>query len=232
MVMLHGLATRWQIFRPLVPTLSEKWHVYALDLRGHGKSAWVPGVYDITGFVDDTVSFLQGVVKEPAVLVGHSMGGWVAAEIAAAHPEMVRATILIDTAIYPQRYPDDAILTNLFGITVEQLRARISRSSGVLPKALRDLDPDILKSYLQGDLVGDFNADTLLPRVSCPVLLLQGHGAAGGLMTDDDVERSRAHLPEMRHVAFPDAGHWLHIQESDRALTEIDRFLQPLRKEA
>jgi pimeloyl-ACP methyl ester carboxylesterase len=178
--------------------------------------------------VDDTLSFLQGVVKEPAVLVGHSMGGWVAAEIAAAHPEMVRAIVLIDTSIYPQRYPDDALLTNLFGITVEQLRARTSRAGGVLPKALRDLDPDILRSYLNGDLVGDFNADTLLPRVSCPVLLLQGNVDEGGLMTDEDVERSRLHLPEMQHVAFKEAGHWLHIQESGRALEEIERFLNPL----
>jgi pimeloyl-ACP methyl ester carboxylesterase len=145
---------------------------------------------------------------------------------------MVRSIVLIDTSIYPQRYPDDAILTNLFGITVDQLRARTSRSgSGVLPKALRDLDPDILRSYLDGELVGDFNADTLLPRVSCPVLLLQGNVAEGGLMTDEDVERSRPHLRKMDHVAFTNAGHWLHVQESGRALAEIDRFLQPVLEE-
>jgi hypothetical protein len=50
-------------------------------------------------------------------------------------------------------------------------------------------------------------------------------------MTDEDVERSRPHLRKMDHVAFTNAGHWLHVQESGRALAEIDRFLQPVLEE-
>ena len=45
LIMLHGGAWRWQEYLSLIPSLSQRWHVYAMDLRGNGKSGWVPERY-------------------------------------------------------------------------------------------------------------------------------------------------------------------------------------------
>ncbi len=45
LVMLHGGAWRWQEYLSLIPSLGQRWHIYALDLRGNGRSGWVPDKY-------------------------------------------------------------------------------------------------------------------------------------------------------------------------------------------
>jgi pimeloyl-ACP methyl ester carboxylesterase len=223
LVLLHGLATRWQIFKALIPRLRSDWHIYALDFRGHGKSGQVAGQYTVAHFVTDTVSFLESVVREPAVIFGHSMGGWIAAAIAAQQPHLIRAVILCDTAIFPDSVPNDEILMDLFGVSASALRDG-SAGTSAWPQSLRELDPDVLTGYLDGKLIQGFDAEKLLPRISCPVLLLQGNVAHGGLMTDRDVARARLLLKDMRHVFFADAGHWVHVQEGERVLQELGEF--------
>ena len=94
--MLHGLGRTWQDFAILIPKFSPRWHVYALDLRGHGKSGHVPSGYSSAGYAAEIVGFLQDLVTEPAVLYGHSMGGVATMHVAAEHPNLVRAVILGD----------------------------------------------------------------------------------------------------------------------------------------
>jgi pimeloyl-ACP methyl ester carboxylesterase len=96
LVLLHGGSGRWQYSIAILPAVAERWRVYAPDMRGHGKSAWVPGGYHMNGFADDIEAFLLGVVGEPAVLYGHSLGGQVAVQTAARRPGMVCGLIIGD----------------------------------------------------------------------------------------------------------------------------------------
>lgn len=99
LVLLHGLGRRWQVFLPLIPSLSLRWHIYALDLRGHGKSGRIPRGYRGTQYSEDVIRFLREQVNEPAVLLGHSLGGMAAMWVAAHEPELVKAVILGDNLI-------------------------------------------------------------------------------------------------------------------------------------
>lgn len=99
LVLLHGLGRRWQVFLPLIPSLAPRWHIYAPDLRGHGKSTHVVRGYRVSQYADDIVRFLTEVVTEPAILFGHSLGGMVSMWIAAHHPDLIRALILGDNVI-------------------------------------------------------------------------------------------------------------------------------------
>jgi pimeloyl-ACP methyl ester carboxylesterase len=96
LILLHGLPSRWQEFLPILPALCLRWHVYALDLRGQGKSGRVPGGYQAKHYVDDVISFLNNQIDEPAVIFGLSAGGAVAFWAAAKCPERVRAVIAGD----------------------------------------------------------------------------------------------------------------------------------------
>src|SRR5262245_53026388 len=92
-VVLHGGAGSWRSGIGLIELLAERWHVYAPDFRGHGLSGRVPGRYVLRDYATDTAAFLERVVREPAVVYGHSLGGEVAIMVAAQHPPLVRALI-------------------------------------------------------------------------------------------------------------------------------------------
>ncbi|HUW09808.1 MAG TPA: alpha/beta hydrolase [Anaerolineae bacterium] len=99
LVLLHGFTGRWQGFLPLLPVLSLRWHVYAPDYRGHGKSGRVGGKYLPDDFVSDLAAFLERQVIEPAVVFGHSYGALFALRLAERLPETVRALIIGDTSL-------------------------------------------------------------------------------------------------------------------------------------
>lgn len=99
LVLLHGGGGRWQIFLPIIPHLSIKWHVFALDLRGHGKSGRISEQYRPEDYAVDIIKFLQNPLNEPAVIFGYSLGGLVALIVAAQIPDRVRAIIVGDSPI-------------------------------------------------------------------------------------------------------------------------------------
>lgn len=103
LVMLHGLGRRWQVFLPVIPALSLRWHIFAVDLRGHGKSGHVARGYHGPQYSEDIAQFVRACVSATPVLFGHSLGGLVAMSVAFHHPELVRALILGDSVIVARR---------------------------------------------------------------------------------------------------------------------------------
>jgi pimeloyl-ACP methyl ester carboxylesterase len=99
LVVLHGGSARWQYGRQLLEALAPRWHICALDLRGHGRSGWVSGRYHLRDYAGDIVAFLREVVREPAAIYGHSLGGEIALMAAASYPEGVRALIIGDSPL-------------------------------------------------------------------------------------------------------------------------------------
>lgn len=104
LMLLHGGGDRWQNFLPLLPYLTLKSHIYALDLRGHGKSGRVPGQYRPEHYVSDIVAFLDRQVAEDVILFGHSLGGWIALMAAVEREEKVRGIILGDPPLCMERF--------------------------------------------------------------------------------------------------------------------------------
>jgi pimeloyl-ACP methyl ester carboxylesterase len=57
LVLLHGVTSRWQTFNPIINEFINRWHIYALDFRGHGKSGRTPEKYGLRCHYNDTVKF-------------------------------------------------------------------------------------------------------------------------------------------------------------------------------
>jgi pimeloyl-ACP methyl ester carboxylesterase len=98
LVLLHGLTDRWQYFLPIIPHLSLRWHLYALDFRGHGRSSRSPP-YRYYEHINDAIRFLEKVVNEPAIIFGASMGGGISLMVAGKRPDLVKAIIFGDASI-------------------------------------------------------------------------------------------------------------------------------------
>jgi lipase len=95
-VCLHGVCAHGMRFRRLAEEhLVDRFHVRALDLRGHGRSAWEEP-WTIEQHVEDVLE----TVEEPAAWIGHSFGGRLVAEIAARRPDLVERAILLDPALW------------------------------------------------------------------------------------------------------------------------------------
>ena len=85
MVLIHGLGARWAAWDPVIDQFAEKWHVYAVDLRGHGDSGRVPDSYAFVDYPTEIMEFLRDVVGQPAFLVSHSLGAVTATRTPAAY---------------------------------------------------------------------------------------------------------------------------------------------------
>lgn len=118
LVLLHGVTGRWQTFSHLVPFFTPNYHVYACDLRGHGKSGHVPGGYTSEGYASDINQFIQQIVKQPAAVFGHSLGGRIAIHLAASYPKRISAIIVGDTPLTPLSSQGDSVkpFIRVFGL--------------------------------------------------------------------------------------------------------------------
>ncbi len=96
LVFFHGVTRRWQSFLPLIPALATRWHVQALDHRGHGLSSRTAPEYLVRDYVRDAVAFVREQVQGPCVVYGHSLGAMVAATVAAELPSLVFGAVLED----------------------------------------------------------------------------------------------------------------------------------------
>ena len=151
LVLLHGGGDRWQYLLPIIPSLVMRWHVYALDLRGHGKSGRVPGQYRPEHYAADIMAFLKRQPPEPVILFGHSLGGWIALLVAMELPEQVRALILCDPPLCTERW-----------VTIEGSEGSIAQYRALQHLVSSGLSVSALASALADLPVGVSGQDTPL----------------------------------------------------------------------
>ncbi|MBM4160217.1 MAG: alpha/beta fold hydrolase [Ignavibacteria bacterium] len=96
-IFIHGFPFNHSMWDPQMKALPNHFRAIAYDVRGHGESDVVDGQFTIEFFVDDLIALLDHLVIERAVLVGLSMGGYIALRAVERHPERVRAMVLCDT---------------------------------------------------------------------------------------------------------------------------------------
>lgn len=256
-VLLHGIGRSWRDFLPVLPAFG-KWHVFALDLRGHGKSGRAADTYRSGAYSADVIDFLKNKLQEPAVVFGHSLGGIVAMRVAADLPERVRAIIVGDSVLSRDTLAH-SMYQELFsglhkivvdGGSVEEKARRLARLEirvpglpeaipiGDLPgnesdlqewaHCLHMLDPAAIQSTVEGRTLSDFDADSVLAQIRCPALILQANPELGGLMSDSAVEKIKSHLPQAEVVRFRLLGHALHTQRAQPVREAVEKFLSSI----
>ena len=100
LLLIHGQMGAWEDYAGVIPQLSENWHIYAIDVYGHGESSHEEELYylDVNG--DDLIWFIQNVIKKETVVSGHSNGALTAAYIAAYGGELVKGVVLEDPPVF------------------------------------------------------------------------------------------------------------------------------------
>ena len=147
-MLVHGFTGAKEDFTDFLEPLAERgWHAVAPDLRGHGASDH-PGdeeSYSLAIMAADLLALADALGWGSFVLLGHSMGGMIAQQLLLAHPERVRALVLMDTTHGPIDWvePD-----------TRELAAAVVREQGIPAlmealKLLRDEDPLMTPAFLR-----------------------------------------------------------------------------------
>jgi len=244
LLLLHGITERWQTFLPLIPYLTPKWQVYALDLRGHGQSGRVENSYRIIDYAQDIVCFLESQIGKGAVILGHSLGALAAMYTAANQPKQVKALLLVDPPLHLQHTPLKDIPNGpyeAFKQVVEILRTSQSRQAiqqalvkhfpeGDLEahraraEVLSQLDPGALAMSLENHHLDRIDLDALLLQIECPTYLIQGNPKRGAALLDQDVDRALGLLRYWNHISILEGGHMLHHSHPEAVSNVLDDF--------
>ncbi|WP_344322405.1 alpha/beta hydrolase [Streptomyces macrosporus] len=236
---LHGTFGRGSVFARLARDLAGRARIVAPDQRGHGLSDRAAD-YGRDGFVEDAAHLLRALDLGPAVVLGHSLGGITACQLAARHPESVSALIVEDVGPVMRR-PEIAhpILDvrgwPTTGRTREELARRIE-AAGVpdsgyfMRSAVRDgdrwrllFDWDDMMAVQEGG-IGDWWPDWLAS--TCPALVL--HGGRSTLLPAWLAREMVERRPRTELVTFPSAGHWIHDDDPDGVARAVAGFLAAL----
>ena len=101
LLLIPGQTESWWGYEQAMPLLAEHFQVYAVDLRGQGRSTWTPGRYTLDNMGNDLVRFLDLAVGRPAVVSGLSSGGVLSAWLSAyARPGQVRGAVYEDPPLF------------------------------------------------------------------------------------------------------------------------------------
>ena len=99
LVLLHGGLGSGEMFGPVLPTLAEHHQVIAVDLQGHGRTADIDRPIDLRLMADDVAALIDHLGLEGADVVGYSLGGGVAWQVAIRHPEKVRRLVAVSANV-------------------------------------------------------------------------------------------------------------------------------------
>jgi pimeloyl-ACP methyl ester carboxylesterase len=101
LLLIPGQTESWWGYERAMPLLAEHFQVYAVDLRGQGRSTWTPGRYTLDNMGNDLVRFLDLVIGRPAIVSGLSSGGVLSAWLSAyARPGQVRGAVYEDPPLF------------------------------------------------------------------------------------------------------------------------------------
>ncbi|SHF64960.1 alpha/beta fold hydrolase [Streptoalloteichus hindustanus] len=237
---LHGAYGRGRVFLGLAERLGPDYRVIAVDQRGHGRSDH-PADYGREGFLRDAASVIEQLGLAPAVVLGHSLGGINAYQLAARRPELVSAAVVVDIGAeisvpqdteilgLPRHFPTLAALLAAIGQAV-----RLGVVEHFTESAAEDEhgwhflwdaeEVDQVKRNVRGAWWDDWAGGAQ------PVLLVRG-GDSPLISPQHGAEMVRRR-PGAELVTVEGAGHDLYLSHGDQFAALVRTFLDRLPRRA
>jgi pimeloyl-ACP methyl ester carboxylesterase len=252
LVMLHGVLGRWQDFAGMIPHLTETWHVYAIDFRGHGESDRAPGgsEYTLRDLVGDISVFLRDELpdEEEIVMVGFSAGGLASIPLAAAFPERIRGVVALEPALMMRNssvtaFPvsQEIAWAHHAALTAGSFDELVAMCREVIPEAddatitlfaerLDKADPRLSDVGLIDQTLQGIDLDAVIRDVRCPMLIVRGDQSLGSVVRDEDIAWAQEHNPQVRAVHVPGGGHGIFLEQPEAVMEHTLAFLDELKR--
>jgi len=240
MLLLHGWCCDGSDWAWMIPALAAHHTLIVMDARGHGRSLSASD-YGFDALVGDVEAILLATTDQPAVVVGHSMGGAVLSGLALRRPDLVRALVAVDPSYgHPPEFAERvAELTGFMATHPANAAEVVSGAFGAWAGAGAPefLGPFLSRramameaSAISGTLVGlgEFpvspreTGGPLLAKRTCPVLSF--HSIPGSA----EWEAGTFSHPKSQAVPMTETGHWLHIERAPAITARIIFWLTAL----
>jgi esterase len=242
---LHGgnqSAHTWDV---VCLALSRRYHCVALDQRGHGDSEWSYELdYRPEAHARDVEQLADRLGWRAFVVVGMSMGCLNALQFAGTRPQRLAGFVAVDAGPYIESAGGQTIVdfvernkshTTLDAFVEAAMRFNTRRAPELLRHSLRHTVREMADGSYQwradrrhkvevGDILNWLaGARELLPRITCPALVVRG--AASNVLTDEGMRRFARELPDGEHVTIQNAGHTVQGDNPKDLIAALDAFL-------
>ena len=230
-LLTHGFAASSHMFAQTVPAIATDHTVITWDMPGHGRSEAIddPGQYSVRGFLDEMLRLLDAAGAERAVLLGHSLGGYLSLDFALAHPDRVLGLVLVDTG---PGYRNDAARDGWNDMATDYAANLERRGLDGLPAGAE------LSKGMHSSAVGlahtarnvltqrDAHVIDGLPTIGAPTLVVVGE------LDEPFVKGSHymaSKLPDATLAVIDGAGHAPPVTHADEFNRVLRTFLEGLR---
>jgi esterase len=247
LLFLHGGALTAHSWDFVCRELRARYRCLALDQRGHGDSEWSPELdYGVDAHVRDIAGVVAVLELGRPVLIGQSLGAINALSVAARHPDLPAALVLVDAAPWvrrdgARRVADfvlaPAELPSVEDFVERAVRFNPRREPALLRRSLRHnlrRLPNGMwtwkydRRHLSSERFDEFAAslpelERLIPEIRCPTLVVRGEES--DVLTGADAQRLASALPNGRAVSVPGAGHTVQGDNPEGLAAELREFL-------
>jgi pimeloyl-ACP methyl ester carboxylesterase len=232
LLFVHGWCCDYTYLMPQIERFQSDHRVVAVDLRGHGASDAPVQSYTMRSFADDLAWLIEQLDLGEPVVIGHSMGGTVAMELAARYPGLVTAVVAIDSSLLPTEAARKSVLTELVpglrGPDYQAVMRRFLEQTMFLPADDRELLAQVADQmerapqYVMTSAAEDmFTRDAAAISAACRAPLLFITEAA----PRSDLEQLRELCPQVVIGQTVGAGHFMQLLIPDQVNAMIARFL-------
>ena len=234
LLFIHGLGSSGRDWEPQVPYFSARYQTLTCDLRGHGRSSRPPGPYSIEQFARDVLVVLRQRDALPAHVVGLSMGGMVALELAAHNPERLRSLTVVNSSVDVRLqtwrdvwfYVTRRVAVQILGmervgqLIAQRLFPNNARLQQTFVERWRWNDK---AAYLHSvDAIMGWSVADRLPRITVPTLMVSAEHDYTPVAAKN---RAVAHLPNAELAVVEGTRHALPAERPDAFNALLEDFL-------
>ena len=243
MVLVHGYGSNWNTWGRVVDKLAAEFHVFAVDLRAMGRSGSYGKGSSRQTWADDIAAVIPKLSDEPVYLIGHSLGGWVTAAVAAAHPELISKAILVEPysgansevrkearkrpaeerGLRAQQIRDARTPEDLIPAVTEQYAGASEDSIKRIAVMWFQMDPALEEGPVSSR-EDEEPFDDMFSSIKCPTLMINGASDKGGILSEEESERVAGLIPDIRVLTWPKVGHSPHIARNHDFIRATKRF--------
>lgn len=236
LLLIHGLGSSSRDWEKQVPVFETSYRVITFDLRGHGRTDKPPGPYSIGMFAGDTAALIRELEVAPVHIIGISMGGMVAFELAVNYPEMLCSLTVVNS------YPEMRVET--IGEHLQAWRRLLflellgMRGTGVVlgrhlfpnpeQRVLREIfvnrwaenDKRAYRESLRA--IFNWDVEDQLSKITCPVLVV---ASDGDYLPLDEKREYTARIRDAKLVVIENARHALTADRPEQFNSVLEEFL-------
>ncbi len=243
LIILHGLFGMLDNWQTLGRKFAEKYQVFLIDQRNHGKSPHSLE-FDYYLMSEDLAEFMEHQSIEAAHLIGHSMGGKTAMQFAMDSPSHIEKLVVVDIAPLDYAAGHEAVFEALFSVKIDELTSRkeadkalksLVEEEGVRQFLLKNLTRKIGGGYqwkLNLQAI-HFNYEQLLTNsltnfdvFGGKALFVKGGDSPKYIELPKTKEIILQHFPQARIETVENSGHWVHSEQPKAFFEMVSRFLE------